>query len=129
MIFSVLDRDVFADFYAKNYDREAPADYPCFVDMIPEFHIVISALNEFGSSASCAIMGVTLTNMGTTYSIDDLMLEATYTYVARFVHPFMDRTAWRSEMYKFVWNVDSEPRVSKEGPRGIEIPASFTHLR
>lgn len=123
MIFSVLDKDVFYDLY-KSHDREAPADYPMFVDMIPPFHVVLSAQNEYGNEASCAIVGITLTNFGTTFSIDDLMIEATYSYVAKFVHPFMNRTKWRNELYDS-WNKDGGSRFSHEGPpKDLNIEAT-----
>jgi hypothetical protein len=94
MIFTVLDRDVFADIY-KGYEGENPDQFPSFVDQIPPFHIIIDATNEMGFAAGSAIIGATITNFGTTYSVDDLMLEATYTYVAQYVHPFVNMSTWR----------------------------------
>lgn len=95
MIFTLLDRDVFADLYQKS-TKESPSYHPTFVDMIPTFHLILSGVNEFGLAAGLVIADCTLTNMGQTFSVDDLMLEATYTYVAKYASPFVSPEGWRS---------------------------------
>jgi len=107
MVFTVLDRDVFADIY-QNHEAENPAEHPLFVDQIPPFHIIISANNEMGFSATASIIGVTLTNFGQTYSVDDLMLEATYTYVAKYASPFMNKKSWRAGLAQSVSNMQGK---------------------
>jgi hypothetical protein len=101
LVFTVLDRDVFYDVY-QHSDKESPTEVPIFVDAIPPFHMLIDASNEMGATANTSIIGVTLTNWGTTYSVDDLMVEATYTYVAKFVSPFANKREWRNGLAQAV---------------------------
>jgi hypothetical protein len=131
MIFTVLDRDVFAETYQR-YEGENPEEYPAFVDQIPPFHVIIDATNEIGFAAGSAIIGVVLSNFGTTYSVDDLMLEATYTYVAQYVHPFVNMEKWRSELASEVskieaMNASAASRLYKE-QWGIEDPQAIANL-
>lgn len=105
MIFSVLDRDVFAEVYQQT-DAEGRSEYPLYVDEIPNFNIIITATNEMGMQATAVVIDCILTNFGTTFSIDDIMLESTYTYVAKYVHPFVNRSNWRSELANIVSKFD-----------------------
>lgn len=97
LIFTLLDKDVFADLYQSSV-KESPSYCPTFVDMIPSFHLVLSGVNEFGLAAGLVIAECTLTNMGQTFSVDDLMLEATYTYVAKYASPFVSPNGWRAAL-------------------------------
>jgi hypothetical protein len=58
-------------------------------DMLPPFDIVISFFNEYGQSAKMKIFGITITDEGQTISIDDLITEQTYTYMARGIQPMV----------------------------------------
>lgn len=92
MVFTTFSRDVFAEFYRiHSHDRffGPNAQAPFFVDQIPPFHILLSAVNEYGMSANAALVNVSLSNWGTTMSIHDLKVESTYTYVAQFFFPFV----------------------------------------
>jgi len=95
LIFTVLDRDVFAEVYQQS-DNESIEEFPLFVDQIPTFHIVATAANEMGFTSSLSIIECTLTNFGMTLSVDDLMIEQSFTYVARYVSPFMNKGSWRA---------------------------------
>ena len=57
--------------------------------MMPKFDIMLSAVNEGGLAGVQLVQGITLTNTGTTYSVDDMYTENTYTYVADYVSPFV----------------------------------------
>lgn len=105
MIFTVFNRDVFYELYQKS-SKESPAEHPIFVDMIPPFHVLIDANNEMGSSATASILDITLSNYGTTYSIDDLMLESTYSYVAKYVTPLAIKDGWHSGLAQAVSKMD-----------------------
>ena len=94
MIFTLLDKDVFVDLYQEN-TKESPSFDPVFVDVIPSFHIILNGVNEMGLAAGLVIAECTITNMGQTFSVDDLLLEATYTYVAKYVSPFTSPWGWR----------------------------------
>lgn len=88
LIFSVLERDVFGSMYQMDL-KDSNAPFTSFIDQIPPMTICISAINEFGKQASMALYEVTLTNFGTAFSVDDLFVENTYNYVAKWVTPFM----------------------------------------
>lgn len=53
-----------------------------FYDELPPFNITILGANEYGHTLKQVLYNVVLTNWGTTYSVDDLMTEQTYTYIA-----------------------------------------------
>lgn len=99
LVFSVLAKDVFSDLYRLDR-REGSSPYPPFVDQIPPFTIGIHALSELitgwrmdrGPTITHATMflwGVQLTDWGQSMSIDDLYVETTYNYVAKWVTPFL----------------------------------------
>ena len=57
--------------------------------MLPTFDIVFTFFNEYGLAAKMKIFGVTLVDEGGTMSIDDLITEQTYTYMARGIQPLV----------------------------------------
>jgi hypothetical protein len=61
---------------------------PFYADQIPPFDIVLSAANEQGTLAILKILGVELLNSGFGISIDDIVAEHSYTFVARTVQPW-----------------------------------------
>lgn len=60
----------------------AIANYP---DQIPPFKISITAANELGSSMRMGIFGVELLNQGQGISVDDMVTESQFTFVARVI--------------------------------------------
>lgn len=54
-----------------------------YVDQIPPFDITLAAANEYGALAVMRIYGVDLLNEGYGVSVDDIVSEQQYTYVAR----------------------------------------------
>lgn len=58
-------------------------------DMMPPFDITITFSNEYGSAGKMRIYGVTIVDEGGTMSVDDLITESTYTYMARAIHPLI----------------------------------------
>lgn len=83
LVFATIRRDPFLDVadadIAEGYVNSSAS---LVADQLPPFSIVITAVNETGTTATQIIHGITITNYGTTYSIDDLYTETTYTYVA-----------------------------------------------
>lgn len=51
-------------------------------DMLPPFDIVLTFSNEYGKFSRMKILGVTIVDEGGTMSIDDLITEQVYTYMA-----------------------------------------------
>lgn len=66
---------------AVNSDQVLAA--PWFVDQIPPFDVTLAAANEYGALAVMRIFGIELLNEGYGVSIDDMVSETQYTYVAR----------------------------------------------
>lgn len=62
---------------------------PTYVDQIPPFDVVISAVNEYGARASMTLVGVELMNENSGFSIDDIVVEQQYTFIATGI------TAWK----------------------------------
>ena len=56
-------------------------------DMLPPFDVTITFSNETGSFSKMKLMGLTIVDEGQTMSIDDLVTEQTYTYMARGIQP------------------------------------------
>lgn len=61
-------------------------------DMLPPFDIVLSFFNEYGQAGKMKIFGVTIIDEGQTVSIDDLIIEQTYTFMARGIQPLVKLT-------------------------------------
>lgn len=60
--------------------------YPV-ADMLPPFDIVLTFANESGALSKMKIFGVTIIDEGGTMSIDDLVIESTYSFLARGIQP------------------------------------------
>ena len=61
-------------------------------DMLPPFDVVLTFSNEYGKFARMKILGLTIVDEGGTMSIDDLVTEQTYTYMARGIQPLTSYT-------------------------------------
>lgn len=72
-----------------------PADFdqelrePFYADQIPPFNITLVGANEYGAMSLKRILGVEILNEGSGCSIDDIVTEQQYTYVARDVTPWI----------------------------------------
>jgi hypothetical protein len=64
-------------------------NYAPLADMLPPFDIVLTFFNEYGLAAKMKIYGVTIVDEGQTMSVDDLITEQTYTYMARGLQPLI----------------------------------------
>jgi hypothetical protein len=58
-------------------------------DSLPPFDITISFVNEYGSFSKMKILGVSIVDEGGVMSIDDIIVEQTYTYIARGIAPMV----------------------------------------
>lgn len=61
---------------------------PWYADQILPFDVVLSAANEYGSLAVMKILGIELMNSGYGVSIDDIVSEHSYTYIANGMIPW-----------------------------------------
>jgi hypothetical protein len=90
MIFTVFNE--YAFYRIANFKRElakTKGSYAPLADMLPPFDIVFSFFNEYGLASKMKIYGVTIVDEGGTMSIDDLITEQTYTYMARGMQPLI----------------------------------------
>lgn len=68
-------------------------NYAPLGDMLPPFDVVLSFFNEYGLAAKMKIYGITIVDEGQTMSVDDLITEQTYTYMARGIQPLVQLDA------------------------------------
>lgn len=71
----------------KKYLADTNGFFVPLADMLPPFDIVLTFFNEYGVASKMKILGVTIVDEGQTMSIDDLITEQTYTYMARGIQP------------------------------------------
>jgi len=88
LIFTVFNE--YAFYRIKRFKNTlANKNYAPLADMLPPFDIVLTFFNEYGLAAKMKIYGVTIVDEGQTMSVDDLITEQTYTYMARGIQPLM----------------------------------------
>lgn len=63
---------------------------PWYPDQLPPFDIVLSAANEYGALSVMKVLGVELMNSGFGVSIDDIVCEHSYTFIATGLIPWRD---------------------------------------
>ena len=87
LIFTVFRE--YAFYRLSNYKRFLNRNgfFAPLADMLPPFDIVITFFDEFGGGSKMKIFGVTIVDEGQTVSVDDLITEQTYTYMARGIQP------------------------------------------
>lgn len=90
MIFTVFN---YYAFYRLQQFQSAVSSglYPV-ADMLPPFDIVLTFSNELGALSKLKIYGVTMVDEGQTMSVDDLITEQTYSYMARGIQPLLGYT-------------------------------------
>lgn len=82
-------------------------------DMLPPFDVVLTFSNEYGKFARMKILGVTIVDEGGTMSIDDLVTEQTYTYMARGIQPITSYSPFATSDYEI------GPGITSPGMPGI----------
>lgn len=92
LIFTVFNSYTFyrlRQFKDLVYSGAAPNQYSMFplADMLPPFDVLLTFANEYGQFARLRIFGVTIVDEGATFSIEDLVAENIYTFVARGIQP------------------------------------------
>ena len=90
LIFTVFSQ--YAFYRLQQYQLALRNSLHPLADMLPPFDVTITMLNEFGSASKMRIYGVTIVDEGGTMSVDDLMIEQTYTYMARGYQPIVETT-------------------------------------
>ena len=90
LIFTVFEQ--YAFYRLRNYQRILRANLFPLADMLPPFDISISFSNEYGRFSKMRLYGVTIIDEGGTMSVDDLITEQTYSYMARGIEPMCSYT-------------------------------------
>lgn len=91
LIFTVFNEYAFYKItkFRELLGRESNGFFAPLADMLPPFDVVISFYNEYGQSSKMKIFGISIVDEGQTVSIDDLLVEQTYTYMARGIQPMV----------------------------------------
>jgi len=82
--------DLYAFYKLKTYADHLTAGLYPLSDMLPPFDVTISFSNEMGSFSKLRIYGITIVDEGSTMSVDDLITEQTFTYMARGIQPMIN---------------------------------------
>lgn len=88
LIFTQFDKYFF--YKLSNYKKHISAGLYPLSDMLPPFDVTISFANESGSFSKLKIYGITIVDEGSTMSVDDLITEQTFTYMARGIQPLVN---------------------------------------
>ena len=90
MVFTLIGQDPFMELYSIDaLNSSVGNDGKWHIDQMPPFDAIIVGVNEMGGAGVQIIHGIVLSHWGTTYSIDDMYSESSYTYVADHVTPFI----------------------------------------
>jgi hypothetical protein len=90
LIFTVFNEYAFYKIKQyRSYLGDQKGFFAPLADMLPPFDLVFSFFNEYGVASKMKIFGVTIVDEGQTMSIDDLITEQTYTYMARGIQPLV----------------------------------------
>jgi hypothetical protein len=81
-------------------------------DMLPPFDILITAQNEYGSFSRMRLLGVSIVDEGGTISIEDLVTESQYTFMARSIEPM---TSYKPHFEVDQPLISNHPKVSNSG--------------
>lgn len=87
--FDLTNNDTSVDFEA-GYETAAA----WYVDQIPPFDVTVTAANEYGAAIVMRIIGVELLNEAWGISVDDIVSEQQYSYVARAISPWKSVVKW-----------------------------------
>jgi len=72
----------------EDVSTDQKAVIPWYPDQIPPFDICLAAANEYGALAIMKILGVEILNGGYGVSIDDIVSEHSYTFIATGIVPW-----------------------------------------
>jgi hypothetical protein len=90
MAFNTIDRAAFARIAKESLDAiiasniEGVTTRPDYVyaDELPPFNIIITAVNEYGQASYATIEGITLLDEGANYSLENVLLMESYSFMA-----------------------------------------------
>lgn len=106
LIFTVFNK--YAFYRLEQYKRQVSQGLYALADMLPPFDISISFAHETGTFSKMKIFGVSIVDEGQTMSIDDMVTEQTYTFMARGIQPM---TAYLPDGLKYVEDKHAKRRL------------------
>lgn len=133
--FATINQSVFNEIYDVSLRESfSTADTSFLVDQLPPFDIVLTAVTEKGGVASQIIRQVSIINTGTTYSVDDLYTEQTYSYVALDATPLFakDLKTAREEILNFFneqASIAANSLLSKMNEVVREIQTTYSDIK
>lgn len=114
MVFTITNHDPFKEIFGLDPSRSnaSEGENAWHIDQMPAFDIIVLANNELGGIGAQIIQNINIVNWGTTYSVDDMYTEYTYSYVAEHVTPFL---ATQYEIQNNVPEVEILARGTRQG--------------
>ncbi len=114
MVFTITNHDPFKEIFGLDPSRSnaSEGENAWHIDQMPAFDIIVLANNELGGIGAQIIQNINIVNWGTTYSVDDMYTEYTYSYVAEHVTPFL---ATQYEIQNDVPEVETLTRGTRKG--------------
>lgn len=97
MIFTVFN--YYAFYRVKQFQSAINVGLYPVADMLAPFDIVITFANELGTFSKMKLFGVTFVDEGGTMSIDDLIIEQTYSWMARGIQPLTGYSPVQQESF------------------------------
>lgn len=91
LIFTVFN--YYAFYRVKQFGQSIASGFYPLSDMLPPFDIVVTFANENGAMSKLKLYGIAMIQEGQTMSVDDLIVEQTYQYIARGIQP-MTSYSW-----------------------------------
>lgn len=84
------------------------------IDQVPPFHVLIEGINERGDAVSRIIYGINIGGLSTTYSVEDVFTEESYTYVAEHVSPLVPLGNARDFMENYEVEVSRRTNIDRK---------------
>lgn len=117
----------------REYLARSNGFFAPLADMLPPFDIVLTFFNEYGNAAKMKLFGITIIDEGQTMSIDDLITEQTYTFMARGIQP-MVHMAYEKEKYGDMTDTQAKnilainKNIFGDAENGESISAMYSNL-
>jgi len=112
LIFTVFNE--YAFYRIKQFKKKLGIlGYAPLADMLPPFDVVLTFFNEYGLYGKMKVYGLTIVDEGQTMSVDDLITEQTYVYMARGIQPLLHYEPEDSFIYPDEKQFPSKSEISR----------------
>lgn len=103
MVFTVFDSYFF--YKLPSYQQALANGIFPVSDMMPPFDVVMTMQNEYGSASKMRIYGISIVDEGGVMSIDDLITENMYSFMARGIMPLITAAQDQTRYNNYVSHV------------------------